>query len=194
MLPGAARACIKCRQPLTAENTKPYAVKNYVHKCDDCLRVEKAEQARQKRRRDPVPDRERSLAYNRRLQASNPMRYTARQMAGSAKKRSARMDLPFDLDTAYIESIAPEHCPVFGWELRYGGGEKTKDTASLDRIDSSRGYVRGNVQIISLLANLMKSDASPEELLAFSRWVREQQFPVPKVAAVKGVARNNMKG
>jgi UDP-N-acetylenolpyruvoylglucosamine reductase len=45
---------------------------------------------------------------------------------------------------------------------------------SLDRIDSARGYVPGNVQVVSHKANTMKSNASTEELIAFSEWVQKE--------------------
>ncbi|MEO1764581.1 MAG: hypothetical protein AAFR83_22070, partial [Cyanobacteria bacterium J06629_18] len=40
-------------------------------------------------------------------------------------------------------------------------------TASLDRIDSCKGYVFGNVQFVSLMANYAKRDFLEEELLRF---------------------------
>lgn len=38
-------------------------------------------------------------------------------------------------------------------------------TASLDRIDSSKGYIEGNVQFISIAMNNMKNDMSHEQTL-----------------------------
>lgn len=62
-------------------------------------------------------------------------------------------------------------CPYFGWPLTYKPGGKDKTLASLDRIDSSGGYMQGNVRVISYLANLMKSSASDAELTAFANGV-----------------------
>ncbi|MCX6960368.1 MAG: hypothetical protein NTW91_08860 [Verrucomicrobia bacterium] len=50
-------------------------------------------------------------------------------------------------------------------------GIKTKSSASLDRVIPALGYVKGNVMIVSLLANTMKNEASPEEMILFAEWV-----------------------
>lgn len=66
--------------------------------------------------------------------------------------------------------VIPETCPVFGCKLnRYE--TKTRYVPSLDRIDSTKGYVKGNIQVLSFKANTMKSDATPEELLLFAKWI-----------------------
>lgn len=76
-------------------------------------------------------------------------------------------------------AISPEDitlvdcCPYLGVKLDYSHpasrkGKRTCYQATLDRIDSSKGYVPGNVQVISWLANKMKSNATIEELVSFA--------------------------
>jgi hypothetical protein len=68
--------------------------------------------------------------------------------------------------------IIPVKCPILNIELDHSRNKGRRyNGASLDRIDSTKGYVKGNVQVISDLANRMKTDATPEQLLAFGEWV-----------------------
>ena len=57
------------------------------------------------------------------------------------------------------------HCPILGIELDYFGisGKKEENSVSFDRIDSNKGYVPGNVQIVSWRANRIKNDGTAEE-------------------------------
>ena len=87
------------------------------------------------------------------------------------KRRALQKDVPFDLDLGDI--LFPKTCPILGIELSrnedYQG--PAKNSPSIDRIDPSKGYVKGNIQIISHLANAMKQNATPEELRMFAKWV-----------------------
>jgi hypothetical protein len=54
-------------------------------------------------------------------------------------------------------------------ELHYPGHYRHDPAgASLDRIDRSKGYVPGNVRVISLRANLLRKDITHRELRALA--------------------------
>jgi hypothetical protein len=86
----------------------------------------------------------------------------------SIKDRAKNKKVSFDLDTQDI--IPPPCCPVFGFPL-VRNTRTEFNSPSVDRIDPTKGYVKGNVQVISQLANAMKQDATPEQLLMFADWV-----------------------
>jgi hypothetical protein len=89
-----------------------------------------------------------------------------------AKARAAKAGVPFD-EVAVRELLEnpPTHCPVFGWKFSPGGGKQTDDSPSLDRIKPVRGYVRGNIALISHRANAIKRDANAAELRAVADWL-----------------------
>jgi hypothetical protein len=85
---------------------------------------------------------------------------------GNAKKKGVE----FNLEVSDI--TIPSHCPIFGWELTNISGEgRVKTNASIDRIIPELGYIKGNIVVMSDLANRMKQDATEEELITFSRGV-----------------------
>lgn len=73
----------------------------------------------------------------------------------------------------YCKIIAPTKCPILGVPLVFGGGKSgpLPNGYSVDRIVPENGYVRENIQIISVKANMIKTNASREELRKFAVWV-----------------------
>ena len=73
----------------------------------------------------------------------------------------------------YIMSITPDICPVFGTTFTFVGLLKQQPCSpSLDRIDPHGGYVVGNVAIISMKANSIKSDATSAEVARTLIWMK----------------------
>jgi len=92
-------------------------------------------------------------------------RYSCIFSKWSAAARSE--NIPF---TITPDDLAwPIKCPYLNIELDYTPGDKNDNKASLDKIVPALGYVPGNVQIISLLANKMKSSASLDQIKTFAK-------------------------
>jgi hypothetical protein len=81
----------------------------------------------------------------------------------SIKSRAALKGLEFNLTKEDL--VVPEYCPVLGIKLARGVGKVSPSSPQVDRIDNNRGYVKGNVRVISQRANGLKSDATIEELI-----------------------------
>jgi len=89
---------------------------------------------------------------------------------------SKRRNLDFDIDLAYVLSILMEQnekCALTGWDLEFvRGGDwygKNPHGATLDRIDSTKGYVRGNIQITCGIVNTIKSSIGNLEFINICR-------------------------
>ncbi len=81
------------------------------------------------------------------------------RLVNSARARSRSHGYEFDITEA--DFIIPAFCPLLGIPMVVNKKGSTKENSfSLDRIDSSKGYIKGNVWVISMLANSMKSSAS----------------------------------
>jgi hypothetical protein len=90
---------------------------------------------------------------------------------GSAKSRS----IPFRLTKVDFHELSfPLTCPILGIPLRFNTGKNmTDDSYSLDRIDSSKGYTKENVIVVSNRANILKRDATLEELQMMAKFYAE---------------------
>lgn len=99
------------------------------------------------------------------------------RMLRHARRRAATQGVAFALTWQYVESIFPDACPYLGLPLESGTVHQRASTPSLDRLEPAKGYVEGNIEVISYLANAMKQNATPEQLLAFARAVLRKFGP-----------------
>lgn len=94
-------------------------------------------------------------------------------LLGAAKKRAQQKGLDFNITEEDI--LIPERCPILGYKLKPNKGVPGKASPSLDRIDNNKGYVKGNVRVISHRANAAKGDFSLKELKAIVKDLERQQ-------------------
>ncbi len=85
------------------------------------------------------------------------------RMLNAARARAKKFSRDFDITIEDI--VIPEMCPLLNIPLFVAGGRTSVkyNSASLDRIDSTKGYIKGNVWVISMKANNMKSNSTLEE-------------------------------
>jgi hypothetical protein len=121
-------------------------------------------------------NRDRNGRYNsdvdyklKRLQHSEQYRKTNKEkvLMQQAKIRARRSELEFDLCLGDIN--IPKLCPILNIPLITINSKRNWNSPSLDRVDNSKGYIKTNVRIISMLANHMKAHATKEELLLFAK-------------------------
>jgi hypothetical protein len=106
-------------------------------------------------------------AYYESRKRKDPARY----LYFRVKYRAKTDGIVFELEPSDI--FIPEFCPVLGLRLSpvwAPQGDEAKP--SLDRLDPTKGYVRGNVTVISLRANRIKTDATAEEHERIAAWMR----------------------
>jgi hypothetical protein len=105
-------------------------------------------------------------SYNNRWRAKHPARYILQ----TARNRAKKLNLEFNLTEGDIS--IPAVCPILNIPLFSTVGKGISgNSPSIDRIDNSLGYVKGNVQVISWRANDLKSNGTLGEFRSLVRWL-----------------------
>lgn len=161
------------------EYMKKYAAENR-----EKLREYRREWMRAARKKDPDKYKEYDKKQNKKYYEANKERLKDRSreylrnnrhknMLNGARNRAKDKSLPFDLELSDI--VIPEFCPILGIRLEFQEGRSSGCSPSLDRIVPEKGYTKGNVQVISMRANQIKSDATADEIMAVAKYCKEQE-------------------
>lgn len=95
-------------------------------------------------------------------------------MIQSAKFRAKRDGVPCTIKPEDI--VIPKTCPALGIPLKQGNRRNHANAPTLDRIIPELGYVPGNVRVISHRANLIKNNATLEELNKLVSYLYDNKF------------------
>jgi hypothetical protein len=96
--------------------------------------------------------------------SQSPMERCVRTMVSFAQKNAKKREIVWTINAEHVFSILKKQngvCAVSGieFEIDHAPGQKRRPFApSLDRIDSKRGYVRGNVRVVCVIANLAMNE------------------------------------
>jgi hypothetical protein len=122
------------------------------------------------------PDRYRQLQRDYRLRKAGAVadslhKYRLERPAYTmwlgARRRARENGLEFSISASDI--VVQDICPALGISMFVTRGKRTDNSPTLDRIDNAKGYILGNIIVVSWRANRIKSDATPQELLAIAR-------------------------
>lgn len=90
-------------------------------------------------------------------------------------------NIEFDVTIEYLWELfikQKRRCALSGLPLYFSTTRKNKNkkkTVSVDRIDSKKGYVKGNIQWVHKTINIMKNKLTDEEFISFCRSVSEKK-------------------
>jgi hypothetical protein len=87
-----------------------------------------------------------------------------------AKRRAGKLKIKFNIKVDDI--VIPDICPVLKIPIYRDSDGLCANSPSLDRIDPNKGYVKGNVRVISFRANTLKNNATMRELTMLMRDAR----------------------
>ena len=134
--------------------------------CNKCFQLKTDERKSRKRKEKEVGD-------SRHL---NDMR-------DSARFRARKHNVPYELSVHDLRDIITDHCPILGIKFELNkegqswGASKGKNnwqnSPSLDRIVPDKGYVKDNIIIVSLMANSIKNQATPSQILSVGKFYKK---------------------
>lgn len=101
----------------------------------------------------------------------SPRSFISRLMAGAKQRKN----LKFNLDLNYLEELYKNQkgkCAISKINMSNIAGKGHIDTnISIDRIDSTKGYIKGNVHLVCYIINRMKTDLELKDFKSYCRKV-----------------------
>lgn len=101
---------------------------------------------------------------------NDPYKLLSRRFFG-LQERAAKNGLLVDIDREYLYDLWDKQngkCAISGIQMTYiSNCGRIPTNVSVDRIDSNKGYIKGNVQLVCMAVNQMKNDLDMQTLLTF---------------------------
>ncbi|MDB3915431.1 hypothetical protein N9367_03175 [Gammaproteobacteria bacterium] len=149
--------CSKCNL------SKVHDVKSRLGGCIECIRKRSAKINKEAY----IPKEKKEETYN----TIENILYMYAQ-ARAKKKKS-------EFSIKYEDVFIPEYCPILGIKIdkfledTSQSHKSRASSPSLDRVDSSKGYIKGNVTVISYRANILKGQGTAKQHRLIASWIRK---------------------
>lgn len=117
---------------------------------------------------------------------TDPFTYNLKRLFTMAKHHSKKIDREFSITFDDLLSLWENQkgkCAITGMGMSYipGNGKRKRTKITMDRIDSGKGYIAGNVWLVCDWANRAKSDSDTRELLLFANGVLKNKSKLPRI-------------
>jgi len=92
------------------------------------------------------------------------------------KNKAEELKLNFNLDSNYLKDIFPVDgkCPALKLTFEKGtNGISRDESPTIDRINNKLGYIKGNVQWVSKLANQIMTSATPDQVIKVGEYFKQ---------------------
>ena len=115
------------------------------------------------------------------LEVKHILRFLGQNLRRASNRGKASQEIKVDLDYVYNVGTSQDFfCALTGVELEFTRGGQhwlgkwsNPNSCTIDRIDSSKGYVKGNIQLITWKANCLKQHLDNKEFIEFCKDVAE---------------------
>ena len=115
------------------------------------------------------------MAFNQR-KYNTSIRGIAVTACKASKRRARLKNLAFNLSSDYLEKIFPKTCicPILGYKMKVANINLGKLSPTLDRVNPRLGYIKGNVEFVTNIANLMMTSATGRDIKKFVKWATKR--------------------
>ena len=125
------------------------------------------------------PDCDKDIYVNKKTILENKSRYCSlncrnfkvdkyTNYLNDLKRRAIKKNMDFNIDREFIKELLENkqknRCAITNVLIKFSDTTKIYETPSLDRIDNSLGYVKGNIQWVMLGVNYMKLSYTENDL------------------------------
>ena len=164
---GRGSYCKECHREYTKQWTADHI--DQVKENHKAYNKANADKIRADRKVYKAEHRDYFLEYGRRYANEKP----EKALLYEARKRAREFNIPFSITDKDI--VIPEFCPILGVKLVRGAADNNRDCCpSLDRIAPEKGYVLGNIAVMSYRANRIKNNGTADEHRQIADWIDSQ--------------------